>query len=187
MTPRMRANSGSVRLEIGAIVEIGRASSAPRPADRNIAELSKETGEYRPSEHRAIAEAGHVRVPGGDYDGRHTWRRYLLAIRPQARARDLGDSFKAHAAMLPPDARGIRSEMDPMKLPGPLQITATTCIPAAIKMQRKAGNCRTHTCASVDDTTPMNFFDVAAFGRCGHLSGRVLPVVRNRMALMVVR
>jgi type IV secretory pathway VirD2 relaxase len=320
---------------LGAIVEIGRASSAPRPADRNIAELSKDTGEYRPSEHRAIAEAGHVRVPGGDYDGyveshvrrlealrragivertdadrwripdnfearaqaydaaqgrraslrvlsaydldrqitsdgstwldrqlvnradgmlaeagfgaevrsafgrrkdelirqghawrtpegrvrargdllpvlerqevervgrklaaeqglafhavedgqtirgklvgstrlasgrfamiddgqsravaaghrdgdrsrgrrRHTWRRYLLAIRPQARARDLGDSFKAHAAMLPPDARGIRSEMDPMKLPGPLQITATTCIPAAIKMQRKAGNC----------------------------------------------
>lgn len=53
---------------LGAIVEIGRAPSAPRPADRNIAELSKDTGEYRPSEHRAIAEAGHVRVPGGDYD-----------------------------------------------------------------------------------------------------------------------
>jgi hypothetical protein len=39
----------------------------------------------------------------------------------------------------------------------------------------------------VDDTTDMNFFDVAAFGRCGHLSGRVLAVGRNRMALMVVR
>jgi hypothetical protein len=54
---------------LGAIVEIGRAPSAPRPADRNIAELSKDTGEYCPREHRAIAEAGHVRVPGGDYDG----------------------------------------------------------------------------------------------------------------------
>jgi hypothetical protein len=54
---------------LGAIVEIGRAPSVPRPADRNIAVLAKDTGEYRPSEHRAIAEAGHVRVPGGDYDG----------------------------------------------------------------------------------------------------------------------
>ena len=27
------------------------------------------TGVYRPSEHRAIAEAGHVRVPGSDFDG----------------------------------------------------------------------------------------------------------------------
>jgi hypothetical protein len=89
---------------------------------------------------RAVA-AGHRDGDRSRGRRRHTWRRYLLAIRPQARARDLGDSFKAHAAMLPPDARGIRSEMDPMKLPGPLQITATTCIPAAIKMQRKAGNC----------------------------------------------
>lgn len=54
--------------KIGAIVEIGRAPSAPRPADRNIAELAKDTGEYRPSEHRAIAKTGQVRVPGGDYD-----------------------------------------------------------------------------------------------------------------------
>jgi type IV secretory pathway VirD2 relaxase len=53
---------------LGAIVEIGRAPSTPRPADRNIAELAKGTGEYLPSEHRAIAEAGHVRVPGGDFD-----------------------------------------------------------------------------------------------------------------------
>ena len=53
---------------LGVIVEIGRVPSAPRPADRNIAVLAKDTGEYRPSEHRAIAEAGHVRVPGGDYD-----------------------------------------------------------------------------------------------------------------------
>jgi hypothetical protein len=53
---------------LGAIIEIGPAPSAPRPADRNIAELAKDSGEYRPSEHRAIAEAGHVRVPGGDYE-----------------------------------------------------------------------------------------------------------------------
>jgi type IV secretory pathway VirD2 relaxase len=53
---------------IGAIVEIGRAASTPRPADRNIAELAGGTGEYRPSEHRAAAEAGGVRVPGGDYN-----------------------------------------------------------------------------------------------------------------------
>ena len=53
---------------IGAIVEIGRAAAAPRPADRNIAELASGTGEYCPSEHRAVAEAGGVRVPGGDYD-----------------------------------------------------------------------------------------------------------------------
>jgi type IV secretory pathway VirD2 relaxase len=53
---------------IGAIVEIGRSPSTPRPADRNIAELAGGTGEYRPSQHRAVAEAGRVRVPGGDYD-----------------------------------------------------------------------------------------------------------------------
>ncbi|MFN4925437.1 MULTISPECIES: DUF3363 domain-containing protein [Bradyrhizobium] len=53
---------------IGAIVEIGRAPSTPRPADRNIAELAGGTGEYRPSQHRAIAEAGGVSVPGWDYD-----------------------------------------------------------------------------------------------------------------------
>jgi type IV secretory pathway VirD2 relaxase len=54
---------------IGTIVEIGRAPSTPRPADRNIAELAVGTGEYRPSQHRAIAEAGGVRVPDGDYAG----------------------------------------------------------------------------------------------------------------------
>jgi Protein of unknown function (DUF3363) len=53
---------------VGAIVEIGRVPSTPRPADRNIAELAGGTGEYRPSQHRAVAEAGGVRVPGGDYD-----------------------------------------------------------------------------------------------------------------------
>jgi type IV secretory pathway VirD2 relaxase len=54
---------------IGSIVEIGRAPAGSRASDRNIAALAEETGIYCPSEHRAIAEAGHVRVPGGDYDG----------------------------------------------------------------------------------------------------------------------
>jgi hypothetical protein len=31
---------------LGAIIEIGPAPSAPRPADRNIAELAKYSGEY---------------------------------------------------------------------------------------------------------------------------------------------
>jgi type IV secretory pathway VirD2 relaxase len=53
---------------IGAIVESGCVPSPPRPADRNIAELAGGTGEYRPSQHRAVAIAGGVRVPNGDYD-----------------------------------------------------------------------------------------------------------------------
>ncbi len=53
---------------IGSIVEITPASVEPRPADRNIARLVDGSGDYRPSAHRAMAEAGGVRVPGGDYD-----------------------------------------------------------------------------------------------------------------------
>ena len=64
----MGGNAMAEEARIGAIVGIGRAPSAPRPADRNIAELAAATGEYRPSHHRAIAEAGGVRVPGRDYD-----------------------------------------------------------------------------------------------------------------------
>jgi len=52
---------------IGGIVEIGPAPSR-RPADRNIAQLARGTGEYRPSEHRSHAEAAALRVPGGDYE-----------------------------------------------------------------------------------------------------------------------
>jgi type IV secretory pathway VirD2 relaxase len=59
------ATAGEAR--IGAIVGIGRAPSTLRPADRNITEIASGTGEYRPSLHQAIAEAGGVRVPGGDY------------------------------------------------------------------------------------------------------------------------
>jgi type IV secretory pathway VirD2 relaxase len=54
---------------IGSIVEIGRAPAGPRASDRNIAALAGDTGVYRPSEHRSMAVAGHVRVPGGDFDG----------------------------------------------------------------------------------------------------------------------
>lgn len=53
---------------IGSIVEMGRARSEPRPADRNIAEIAAATGLYRPSHHLAIAELGQVRVPGGDHE-----------------------------------------------------------------------------------------------------------------------
>jgi type IV secretory pathway VirD2 relaxase len=54
--------------KIGTIVEIAPSAASPRPADRNIAELARRTGDYRPSTHRAMAEAAGVRVPGGDYE-----------------------------------------------------------------------------------------------------------------------
>lgn len=85
------------------------------------------------------------------------------------RARDLGDSSKSsfgYTATRREErsaARWIQRSS-----PGPLQITARTCIPAAIKMQKKAEICRTHTCASVVDThTARNFADVIAIGSCG--------------------
>ena len=52
---------------IGSIVEIAPAPTGPRPADRNIARIAGDSGDYRPSVHRAMAESGGVRVPGGDY------------------------------------------------------------------------------------------------------------------------
>jgi Protein of unknown function (DUF3363) len=54
---------------MGSIVEIGGAPVVPRVSDRNIVAIAADTGIYRPSEHRAMAETGHIRVPGGDYDG----------------------------------------------------------------------------------------------------------------------
>jgi len=54
---------------LGSIVEVGSAPPRSRPSDRNIAAVVGETGVYRPSEHRAIAEAANIRVPGDDYDG----------------------------------------------------------------------------------------------------------------------
>jgi len=53
---------------LGSIVQIAPAPTETRPADRNIALLSGGSGDYRPRVHRAMAEAGRVRVPGGDYD-----------------------------------------------------------------------------------------------------------------------
>ena len=52
---------------IGSIVEIAPTPTGPCPADRNIARISGDSGDYRPSIHRAMAESGGVRVPGGDY------------------------------------------------------------------------------------------------------------------------
>lgn len=59
--------SAAEEASIGSIVEIAPAPAGPRPADRNIAQLAGASGDYRPSVHRAIAEASHIRVPGGDY------------------------------------------------------------------------------------------------------------------------
>jgi type IV secretory pathway VirD2 relaxase len=73
--------SAAEQAPIGAIVEVGPARSH-RPADRNIAEVARGTGVYRPSEHRALAEGGSVPIPGGDYDayvGAHVRR--LEALR----------------------------------------------------------------------------------------------------------
>jgi type IV secretory pathway VirD2 relaxase len=52
---------------IGAIVEVERVSSQ-RPVDRNIAQIAGDTGEYRPSDHRAPSEVANPRVPGDDCD-----------------------------------------------------------------------------------------------------------------------
>jgi hypothetical protein len=90
---------------IGAIVEIGQAPSTPRPADRNIAELAAGTGEYRPSHHGAIAEAGGVRVPGGDYDAYveshvrrlEALRRAGIVERVDADRWRIPEEFEAHA------------------------------------------------------------------------------------------
>ena len=52
---------------IGSIVEIAPAPTGPRPADRNIARIAGDSGDYSPSAHRAMAEAANLRVPGGAY------------------------------------------------------------------------------------------------------------------------
>jgi type IV secretory pathway VirD2 relaxase len=91
---------------IGSIVGIGRTSAGSRPSDRNIAALAADTGVYSPSEHRAIAEAGRIRVPGGDYDGYiEAHVRRLEALRPAGIVErlDAGDwsipsDFEARAA-----------------------------------------------------------------------------------------
>ncbi len=52
---------------ISAIVAVGPPRSQ-RPADHNIAEVARDTGVYRPSEHRALAMDSNLPVRGGDYD-----------------------------------------------------------------------------------------------------------------------
>ena len=63
----LRDSGDAEEAPIGSIAEIGRAPSQ-RPADRNIAQIADGSGEYRPSVHRASAEAANSRIPGGDYD-----------------------------------------------------------------------------------------------------------------------
>jgi type IV secretory pathway VirD2 relaxase len=63
----LRESSAAEEAPIGSIVEVGRARSQ-RSADHNVAEVAGGTGEYRSREHRALAEATKLRVPGGDYD-----------------------------------------------------------------------------------------------------------------------
>jgi Protein of unknown function (DUF3363) len=92
---------------VGAIVEIGRVPSTPRPADRNIAEVAGGTGEYRPSQHRAVAEAGGVRVPGSDYDAYveshvrrlEALRRAGIVERVDADRWRIPDGFEARAGL----------------------------------------------------------------------------------------
>ncbi len=54
--------------KIGAIVEIAPSAAHPRPAERKIVALARDTGEYHPSTHRVMAEAAGLRVPGGNYE-----------------------------------------------------------------------------------------------------------------------
>jgi len=51
-------------IRVGSIVEAGRRPDT-RAADRTIAELSRGVGEYRPAVHRALVEAGDVRLLRG--------------------------------------------------------------------------------------------------------------------------
>jgi type IV secretory pathway VirD2 relaxase len=64
----MGATAMEEEIRLGSIMEIGRARSEPRPADRNIAEIAQATREYRPSHHLGIAQMGRVRVHRGDYE-----------------------------------------------------------------------------------------------------------------------
>ena len=89
----------------GAIIEVGHAPSQ-RPADRNIAEVARGTGAYRPSEHRTLAEGSDIRVPGGDYDayvGAHVrrleaLRRAGIVERADADRWLIPEDFEARAA-----------------------------------------------------------------------------------------
>jgi hypothetical protein len=102
---------------IGAIVELGRAPS-PRPADRNIAEVARGTGEYRPSLHRALVDEGEIPVPGGEpqaFVGAHVRRLEALRRAGIVECLDadcwlIPDDFEARAAAYDA-ARGPRTRM----------------------------------------------------------------------------
>ena len=51
-------------IRVGSIVEAGRRGDS-RPADRIIAALARDAGEYRPSVHRARIDSGEIRLPAG--------------------------------------------------------------------------------------------------------------------------
>jgi len=109
--------SAAEQAPIGAIVEVGRARSQ-RPADHNIADVARGTGVYRPSEHRALAEANNVRVPGGDYDayvGAHVrrleaLRRAGIVERVNADRWLIPEDFEARAAAYEA-ARGRQTQL----------------------------------------------------------------------------
>ena len=63
----LRDSGDADEAPIGSIVEIRRTRSQ-RPADRNIAQIADDSGEYRPSVHREFAQAANFRVPAQDYD-----------------------------------------------------------------------------------------------------------------------
>jgi hypothetical protein len=102
---------------IGAIVEVGRAPSQ-RPADRNITEVTRGTGEYHPSLHRALVDDGKIPVPGGDsqaFVGAHVrrleaLRRAGIVERLDADCWLIPDDFEARAAAYDA-ARGPRTRM----------------------------------------------------------------------------
>jgi type IV secretory pathway VirD2 relaxase len=114
----MGGNAMAEEARIGAIVGVGQAPSTPRPADHNIAKLAAGTGEYRPSHHRAIAEAGGVRVPGKDYDAYveshvrrlEALRRAGIVERVDADRWSIPDGFEARAQAYDA-AQGRRANM----------------------------------------------------------------------------
>jgi type IV secretory pathway VirD2 relaxase len=109
--------SAAEQAPLGAIVEVGRAGSQ-RPADHNIAKVARGTGVYRPSEHRALAEASNLRVPGGDYDayvGAHVrrleaLRRAGIVERGDADRWLIPENFEARAAAYEA-SRGRQSQL----------------------------------------------------------------------------
>jgi type IV secretory pathway VirD2 relaxase len=109
--------SAAEQAPLGAIVEVGHARSQ-RPADRNTAEVARGTGIYRPSEHRALAEASNVHVPGRDYDAYinahvrrlEALRRAGIVERVDADRWLIPEDFEARAAAYE-TARGRQTQM----------------------------------------------------------------------------